>query len=148
VRLLVAAVGRARKGDPGAALFHTYADRSPWALELREIPARNKGVADEGERLLAARPPNAATVALDERGRALTSEAFAETLDAWRVDAVPAAAFLIGGADGHADAVLRAADLRLSLGPMTWPHMLVRAMLAEQLYRAQMILQGHPYHRG
>jgi 23S rRNA (pseudouridine1915-N3)-methyltransferase len=86
-------------------------------------------------------------VALDERGKALPSEAFAAKIGDWRDRGAGDLAFLIGGADGHGDAVRARADFLLAFGPMTWPHMLVRGMLAEQLYRAQQILAGHPYHR-
>lgn len=92
-------------------------------------------------------PPGAVVVALDQRGTALTSPDLANRLGGWRDDGRREIAFLIGGAAGLGRSVLDRADLVLSLGPMTWPHLLVRAMLAEQLYRAVMILQGHPYHR-
>ncbi|MBL6957580.1 MAG: 23S rRNA (pseudouridine(1915)-N(3))-methyltransferase RlmH, partial [Rhodospirillales bacterium] len=100
-----------------------------------------------GELLLGAVPKGAAAVVLDETGKNLGSRAFAEKLSRWRDDGRRDAAFLIGGADGHDGAVLKAADLVLSFGSLTWPHMLVRGMLAEQLFRAQSILSGHPYHR-
>jgi 23S rRNA (pseudouridine1915-N3)-methyltransferase len=87
-------------------------------------------------------------VVLDERGKAEASAAFAARLGAWRDDGVRNVAFLIGGADGHDARVRKRADAILSFGAMTWPHLLVRAMLAEQLYRAHSILAGHPYHRG
>ena len=86
-------------------------------------------------------------MALDERGRDLTSVAFAERLGRWRDDGVRDLAFVIGGADGLAPAVRDRAALTLAFGRATWPHMLVRTMLAEQIYRAQTILTGHPYHR-
>ena len=101
----------------------------------------------EAELLLAAVPAGAIVVALDERGKALPSEAFAARIGDWRDRGAGDLAFLIGGADGHGDAVRARADFLLAFGPMTWPHMLVRGMLAEQLYRAQQILAGHPYHR-
>ena len=87
---------------------------------------------DEAELLLSAIPKRAVTVVLDSGGRMLSSEDFARQLGGWRDDGVPCVAFLIGGAEGHGDAVLKQADLRLSFGAMIWPHMLVRAMLAEQ----------------
>jgi 23S rRNA (pseudouridine1915-N3)-methyltransferase len=87
-------------------------------------------------------------VALDERGAALSSAAFAERLGTWRDGGIPDLAFLIGGADGLADTVRQRAGLVLSLGLMTWPHLLARGLLLEQIYRAQQILAGHPYHRG
>jgi 23S rRNA (pseudouridine1915-N3)-methyltransferase len=92
-------------------------------------------------------PPGAVTVALDERGQPLSSAAFAARLGAWRDAGVREARFLIGAADGLSDTERAAADLLLAFGPATWPHLLVRAMLAEQLYRATTILAGHPYHR-
>lgn len=95
-------------------------------------------------------PPLAAggvTIVLDERGQALSSRALADRLEQWRDRGVPEAQFLIGAADGHDDALRDRADLLFSFGPATWPHLLARAMLAEQLYRATSILANHPYHR-
>ncbi|MBF0304812.1 MAG: 23S rRNA (pseudouridine(1915)-N(3))-methyltransferase RlmH [Alphaproteobacteria bacterium] len=151
MRSLLAAVGRAKAG-PEKDLFEIWAGRLTPPLVLKEVEERRPlPVAErrtrEGALLLATLPPGAVVVALDERGGQLSSEAFAERLSAWRDAGNPWAAFLIGGADGHDEAVRRRADLVLSLGAMTWPHMLVRAMLAEQLYRGQCILAGHPYHR-
>ena len=104
----------------------------------------NKG---QGERLLGQVPVGAVVVALDETGKTLNSVAFAEKLKVWRDEGVRDVAFLIGGADGLDDAVRNRADLVMSFGAMTWPHLLVRGLLAEQIYRAQCILSGHPYHR-
>jgi len=92
-------------------------------------------------------PPNAVRVFLDERGKALTSTELARKLEAWRDDGKREARFLIGAADGHDDQERSEADLLLSFGPATWPHLLARAMLAEQLFRATSILANHPYHR-
>ncbi len=86
-------------------------------------------------------------MALDERGQALSSAALAARLGRWRDEGVRELRFLIGGADGLAEAERAGADLCLAFGPATWPHLMVRAMLAEQLYRAMTILAGHPYHR-
>ena len=124
-------------------------------LELVEIKpgARGKGrddaraMVDEGAALLAALPRDAYVIALDGRGAAWSSEQLAEQLSKWRM-AGRDLAFLIGGPDGHSRDVLQRADQRWSLGPMTLPHMLVRLVVAEQLYRAVTILNGHPYHRG
>ena len=91
--------------------------------------------------------PGAVTVALDERGTALSSAGLAARLGAWRDGGVRELRFLVGAADGLSDAERAGADLLLAFGPATWPHLLVRAMLAEQLYRAMTILAGHPYHR-
>jgi 23S rRNA (pseudouridine1915-N3)-methyltransferase len=101
----------------------------------------------EADKLLAQIPKNAVLVALDERGESLDSGTFAQRLGAWRDAGRADLAFVIGGADGLDEEVRRRADLLLSFGRLTWPHMLVRGMLAEQLYRAQQILAGHPYHR-
>jgi 23S rRNA (pseudouridine1915-N3)-methyltransferase len=104
-------------------------------------------VAREAELILAALPERARLVALDSRGEGWSSRALAQHLGAWRDGGVAALAFAIGGADGLGPAVIARADAVLSLGAMTWPHLLVRAMLLEQLYRAQQIEAGHPYHR-
>src|SRR5262249_21203597 len=101
----------------------------------------------EAELILAARPRGAPLVALDEKGAGWSSRTLAERLAAWRDQGAAAIAFAIGGTDGLDDALRDRADAILSLGPMTWPHLLVRGMLLEQLYRAQQILAGHPYHR-
>ena len=150
MRLVVAAVGRGRD-DPAQQLFEDYRKRLPWPLELREVRAGGGGEAGrerEAKALLKGLPADAYVIALDGTGKALTSEGFAAKLASLRDDGKAVVAFLVGGADGHGAAVLARADLVLSLGPMTWPHLLVRAMLAEQLWRVASILSGHPYHRG
>lgn len=151
MRILVVAVGRAR-GDAAQSLFQDYVARLPWRVELREVQeskrlsgARLRDA--EAQLLLKAVPAGATTVVLDAGGEALSSEAFAAHLRRWRDDGAKQLAFLIGGADGHGREALKRADLVLSLGAMTWPHLLVRAMLAEQLWRGASILAGHPYHR-
>ena len=117
------------------------------ATETEVEDRRGGGTAAEGALLARAVPDGAALTVLDERGQLLTSPALAERLARWRDEGRADAAFVIGGADG-VDPTLRArADLVLSLGPMVWPHMLVRAMLAEQIYRTVTILAGTPYHR-
>ena len=123
-------------------------------LELVEIRlgARGKGrdparaIAEEGAAVLAALPKDASVIALDGRGKAWSSEDLAQAFLRWRMDACDLA-FVIGGPDGHAPEVLARADQRWSLGPLTLPHMLVRLVVVEQLYRATTILAGHPYHR-
>ncbi|MFD1625911.1 23S rRNA (pseudouridine(1915)-N(3))-methyltransferase RlmH [Azospirillum griseum] len=151
MRLWLAAVGRSR-GGPARDLFDEYVGRLSWPFTLREVEVKKRLTSDELKRqeadlLLAAIPAGAVVVALDERGKALPSEAFAAKLGDWRDRGTGDLAFLIGGADGHGDAVRARADFLMAFGPMTWPHMLVRGMLAEQIYRAQQILAGHPYHR-
>ena len=151
MKLLIACIGRSGRG-PERGLYDHYANRIRWSLVLRELEEKKKlppaqVMAREGELLLAAVPAGAVLVALDRRGKVLDSQAFAGRLGRWRDHSVSDVAFLIGGAEGHAEPVLKKADLVLSFGAMTWPHLLARAMLAEQIYRAQQLLAGHPYHR-
>jgi len=154
MRLHVCAVGRLRSG-PERALIDDYVARLErtgrplgfTALVEHEVEARRGGAEAEAELLARTIPPGAAICCLDERGRTLTSPAFAQHLAAWRDAGRQDAAFLIGGADGHSPALRARADLVLSFGAMVWPHLLVRVMLAEQLYRAATILAGSPYHR-
>jgi 23S rRNA (pseudouridine1915-N3)-methyltransferase len=154
MRLHVCAVGRLRSG-PERALIDDYVARLErtgrplgfTALVEHEVEARRGGAEAEAELLARTIPPGAAICCLDERGRTLTSPAFAQHLAAWRDAGRQDAAFLIGGADGHSPALRARADLVLSFGAMVWPHLLVRVMLADQLYRAATILSGSPYHR-
>jgi len=151
VQIVIAAVGRVKPG-PERDLFDAYVARLPWRVDLKEIEIKKEMALDtrrarEGEALLAAVPEGARIVALDERGKSEGSEAFAKRIGRWRDDGARAIAFLIGGADGLNETMRKRADLVLSFGALTWPHMLVRALLAEQLYRAHTILTGHPYHR-
>ena len=151
MRLWLAAVGKLRAG-PLHELYAEYAKRIVPAVQLKEVEVRQRlpeaALAHrEGELLLAAVPPASMVVVLDERGTELPSADFAARIAGWRESGVPDLAFLIGGASGHGDTVRARASFLLSLGRMTWPHMLARVMLAEQIYRAQQILAGHPYHR-
>jgi 23S rRNA (pseudouridine1915-N3)-methyltransferase len=159
MRLIVAAVGRLKAG-PERALFETYRDRfAPLGKRLglapvvwHEIGESRAASAvrrreEEGAALLQLAREADFVVVLDARGKALTSEAFAQTLAKARDGGTSAAAILIGGPDGLGDAVRAAARLQFSLGAITLPHMLARIVLAEQLYRAGTILTGHPYHR-
>jgi 23S rRNA (pseudouridine1915-N3)-methyltransferase len=151
VRLLLLAVGKAKPG-PELELTRQYLRRLAPPPLVKEVEERRPLAsaqlkAREAELLLAAVPEGAMVVALDERGVEMKSPAFADRLGRWRDDGIGDVAFLIGGADGHGEAVRDRADLLLSLGRMTWPHMLVRALVAEQLWRATAILAGHPYHR-
>ena len=147
--LRLIAVGRLRDG-PEAELFARYNARLRPRLSLTELPEARGAPVEirrrEGETLLAALPQSAFVVALDPRGEALGSKELARRLERWLGAARPVC-FLIGGAEGLDEAVIARSDSVLSLGPMTWPHFLVRAMLAEQLYRARSIAAGHPYHR-
>jgi 23S rRNA (pseudouridine1915-N3)-methyltransferase len=114
--------------------------------ERRRLPAGQLKIR-EAELILAALPQGARLVALDQRGEAWSSREFADRLAAWRDGGPATIAFAIGGAEGLGPAVTEQADAVMSLGRLTWPHLLARIMLLEQLYRAQQILAGHPYHR-
>jgi 23S rRNA (pseudouridine1915-N3)-methyltransferase len=149
--LWLAAVGKLRPG-PLFDLYGEYAKRIVPPVQLREVEVRQRLpdaalAVREGELLLAAVPPASTIVVLDERGIELPSADFAARIAGWRDGGVSDLAFLIGGASGHGDLVRARAGFLLSLGRMTWPHMLARVMLAEQIYRAQQISAGHPYHR-
>ncbi len=143
------AVGK-QKAGPETALFERYNARLRPALRLTELPDGHGSAAEikrrEGMALLAALPPGALAVALDLGAPCPGSDGLARLLERW-LGSGRAPCFVVGGAEGLDAPVLERADHVLSLGPMTWPHLLVRPMLAEQLYRAQAILAGHPYHR-
>ena len=138
--MLLHIVARGKIGRSSEAeLVERYLARIAWPTQVSELPDRDGN------------PPkldsNSVTIALDERGTALSSMDFARRLEAWRDDGKREARFLIGAADGLSDGERASADLLLSFGAATWPHLLARAMLAEQLFRATSILANHPYHR-
>ena len=138
--MLLHIVARGRIGrSPEAELVDRYLKRIGWPTRVTELP-------DQGGRLPLV-DGQIRTVLLDERGETLGSTAFADKLGRWRDDGVRETRFLIGAADGFDDAARAGADLLFSFGRATWPHMLARAMLAEQLWRATSILANHPYHR-
>ncbi|MDE2335158.1 MAG: 23S rRNA (pseudouridine(1915)-N(3))-methyltransferase RlmH [Rhodospirillales bacterium] len=145
---MLVAVGRAGNG-PEAALYAQYAARLRPKLTLLELPEARGTPAErrrrEAEAILAALPARAFLVALDRAGPSLASVALARQLQAWR--ARGSLAFVIGGAEGLDPAILARAQATLAFGPQTWPHLLARVMLAEQLWRAQAIAANHPYHR-
>jgi 23S rRNA (pseudouridine1915-N3)-methyltransferase len=125
--------------SPEAELVERYLKRIAWPTRVTELPDTGGNVP--------ALVANSVTVALDERGQPLSSTELAKKLEQWRDSGKREARFLIGAADGHEEEQRRSADLLLSFGTATWPHLLVRAMLAEQLFRATSILANHPYHR-
>ncbi|KTT70945.1 23S rRNA (pseudouridine(1915)-N(3))-methyltransferase RlmH [Sphingomonas endophytica] len=138
--MLLHIVARGRIGrSPEAELVDRYLKRIVWPTRVSELPDRG---GREPERV-----PQSRRVLLDEKGEILGSAVFAERVGRWRDDGVREARFLIGAADGFSDAERGEADMLLSFGRATWPHLLARAMLAEQLFRATSILANHPYHR-
>ena len=124
---------------PEGELVTRYEKRIAWPVRLTELP-------ESGGRVPEPQAP-CRTVLLDEKGKDLTSEEFARLLEQWRDGGIRECRFVIGAADGHSDEERREADLLLAFGKATWPHLLARAMLLEQLFRATSILAGHPYHR-
>jgi 23S rRNA (pseudouridine1915-N3)-methyltransferase len=138
--VLLHVVARGKIGrSPEAELVERYVKRIACPTKLTELPERGGTVA--------ALPGNSIEIVLDERGQALSSTELAKRLEAWRDGGKREARFLIGAHGGHDEEQRSSADLLLSFGPATWPHLLVRVMLAEQLFRATSILANHPYHR-
>ena len=138
--MLLHIVARGKIGrSPEAELVERYLKRIAWPVKVTELPEKAGNVPPL--------PSSSVTIALDERGQALSSVELAKKLEAWRDGGKREARFLIGAHGGHEEEQRRSADLLLSFGSATWPHLLVRAMLAEQLFRATSILANHPYHR-
>ena len=137
--LHIVARGKIGRGSSEAELVDRYLARVPWPTKVSELPDRG-GTAPKLD-------PATVIIALDERGGPLSSMALAKRIEAWRDGGKRELRFLIGAADGLTEEERRSADLLLSFGAATWPHMLARAMLAEQLFRATSILANHPYHR-
>ena len=159
MRVTLAAVGRAR-GEPETALFNDYWKRAEAAgarlgftgfataiVDTSRGATAEARMREEAERLARKSPPIAHRVVCDQRGHSLTSDAFAANLARLRDSGASDVLFVIGGPDGLAAAIRDRAQQRIAFGPQTWPHLLVRVMLAEQIYRALTILSGHPYHR-
>ncbi|WP_333839006.1 23S rRNA (pseudouridine(1915)-N(3))-methyltransferase RlmH [Novosphingobium sp.] len=139
--MLLHIIARGKIGrSPEAELVERYGKRVTWGFRVTEMP-------DRGGSLPPVSVSPTRTVVMDERGKQLTSSELAAVLGRWRDDGVREARFLIGAADGHDQSVRDGADLLIAFGAATWPHMLARAMLAEQLWRATSIVAGHPYHR-
>lgn len=138
--MLLHIIARGKIGRTSEAeMVDRYLKRISWPTKITEMPDRGGTMPEAAS--------NTVTILLDERGKALSSMDFAKKLEGWRDTGRREARFLIGAADGHDDAERERADLLLSFGPATWPHMMARAMLAEQLFRATSILANHPYHR-
>ena len=150
MKILIAAIGKFKK-SPEQEISLEYIKRLAWKVECKEFEVRQENTekrkAKEAEILLAACAGYDAIIALDERGKNLSSLEFAAQIKNWQNTGKSSLAFIIGGADGLDASVALRADLLLSFGRLTWPHLLVRAMLAEQIYRAQTLISGHPYHR-
>lgn len=151
MRITIAAVGK-MKASPEQELLRHYLKRIPWSLTLHEVEAKAslpvpQRRETEAHLLLDKCRDAHKIIALDERGKNLSSETLAGQIGDWQGQGCSHLAFIIGGQDGLDAAVRQKADLVLCFGALTWPHMLVRAMLSEQIYRVHTILSGHPYHR-
>lgn len=151
MRLRIICVGILKK-SPELDILQDYLKRFHWSVEIIEIPVK-KGLSGpalkdfEAKQILATVPLNTPLVALDERGKSPTSPEFSKLIETYQLQGISQLCFCIGGADGLDEKIRQRADKLISFGSMTWPHMLVRILLVEQLYRAQQILSGHPYHR-
>ena len=154
MKVVILAIGRAKDG-PEKRLWEMYLSRLPYHSSLNEFeshfPTGQRRVRDESQKISnwfdKKAPKRARLVCFDRNGTDTSSESLASLLEHWRDESIPAAYFAIGGANGHHPDLLARADYNLAFGTATWPHMLFRVMFAEQLYRAEMICAGHPYHR-
>lgn len=152
MKITIASIGKFSKNDPNRELFLEYQKRLPWKLELKELETKgslqNEALkAKEAELLLANVPNSAKIIALDEKGKMLSSLEFAGSIQNFANQGNSSLAFIIGGADGLGEEVKKRADLVLSFSKMTFPHLMIRSFLAEQIYRAYTIINNHPYHR-
>lgn len=147
MKMILAAIGKMKR-SPEQQLFDEYAKRLSWKIEVKEYEAKKHGdKVSETAWLWAQVKKCHRIIALDETGELLTSLQFASRISSWQQQGGSSLGCIIGGADGLDHAQLKNVDLLLSMGRLTWPHMLVRPLLAEQLYRASTLIAGHPYHR-
>ncbi len=145
MKVTILAIGKCRKNSPEAMIISEYAKRSAWSIQIKEKD--NSTQEDEAKFLQGNIPHGAKVVVLDERGENMKSTELAAKIENWMSNGCSELCFLIGGADGHLQSTRNRADLLLSFGKLTLPHMLMRAVLAEQIYRMQTIISHHPYHR-
>ena len=145
MKVTIAAIGKCKKNSPEKMLIDEYVKRMSWTVLIKEVD--NSTQAEEAHFLQSVIPHGAKVVVLDERGENMKSTELAEKVSNWQLNGCSELCFLIGGADGQLQSTRDRADLLLSFGKLTLPHMLMRAVLAEQIYRIQTIIAGHPYHR-
>jgi len=145
MKILIAAIGKCKKNSPEYQLIEEYVKRSGWNIVIKE--ADNSSQSEEAKFLQSTIPSGAKVVVLDERGENMKSLELAHKIETWQLNGCSEICFLIGGADGHLPTTREKADLLLSFGKLTLPHMLMRAVLTEQIYRVQTIINHHPYHR-
>jgi len=156
VKITIISIGKFSQQDPNRELFLNYQKRLSWKIELKELELKKSNLANlqgdvlknkEGELLLSKVPNSATIIALDEKSKMLTSVEFASTIKHYGNHGNSNLAFIIGGADGLSEEIKQKADLMLSLSKMTFPHLMIRSFLLEQIYRANTIINNHPYHR-
>ncbi len=145
MKVTILAIGKCKSNSPEAQIINEYIKRSGWSVTIKEKD--NATQKDEAEFLQSHIPHGAKVIVLDERGVNIKSLELAQKIADWQLEGCSELCFLIGGADGHLQSTRDKADLLLSFGRLTLPHMLMRAVLSEQIYRVQKIIEGHPYHR-
>ena len=145
MKVTILAIGKCKKNSPEALIIDEYVRRSGWTVAIKERD--NASQEEEAKFLQGNIPAGAKVVVLDERGENMKSSELSAKLENWMLNGCSEICFLIGGADGHLQSTRDRADLLLSFGKLTLPHMLMRAVLAEQIYRIQTIISHHPYHR-
>ena len=152
MKITIISIGKFSKNDPNFELFLKYQQRLPWKVELKELEVKGslQGEflkAKEADLLLDNVLNSSKIIALDEKGKQLSSQEFASSIQNFANCGNSNLAFLIGGADGLSEKVKKRADLILSFSKMTFPHLMIRSFLTEQIYRAYTIINHHPYHR-
>lgn len=156
MKITIISIGKFSNKDPNLELFLNYQKRLSWKIELKELELRGSNLANlqndvlknkEAELLLSKVPNSAKIIALDEKGTMLNSQEFAKQIKNYGDYGHSNLAFIIGGADGIGEEIKKRADLILSFSKMTFPHMMIRSFLIEQIYRANTIINNHPYHR-
>lgn len=145
MKITLGVIGKCKASSPEGEIIKRYQERMKWKLVIKEQD--NSTQAEEAKFLQSCISAGAKTVVLDERGENMTSPELAHIIEGWITNGASEICFLIGGADGHLPETRQKADLVLSFGKLTLPHILMRAVLAEQIYRAETIISGHPYHR-
>lgn len=145
MKITLGVIGKCKKGSPEDEIIKRYQERLKWDLQIKEKD--NSTQPEEAKFLQSCISPNAKVVVLDERGKNMTSPELADIIASWMNEGTSEICFLIGGADGHLESTRQKADLILSFGKLTLPHILMRAVLSEQIYRVETIISGHPYHR-
>ncbi len=145
MKITLGVIGKCKDNSPEGEIIKRYAERMKWNFSIKEKD--NSTQEDEAKFLQSCIAPHAKVVVLDERGKNISSPEFAGIIENWMLEGCSEICFLIGGADGHLESTRQKADLLLSFGKLTLPHILMRAVLAEQIYRAETIINHHPYHR-